>query len=115
MAGALGGCGTLSPSSVRYVCWCVHHPRLLWDLCRPLPHSRASPDTITVLWTVLTQEGCLDIWPLPFSMAFPLFPPSQDTGPQHTSLSCTPHSAFTFLSLPCPSFPQGHRMVGGSQ
>lgn len=81
----------------------VHHPRLLWDMCHPLPHSRASSDAITVLWTVLTQEGCLDIWPLPFGMAFPLSLPSQDTGPQCTSLSL--HLPLC-LHFPLPSLPQ---------
>lgn len=103
MAGALGGCGTLHPSSARYVCQCVHHPRLLWNVCHPLSHSRASSDAITVLWTVLTQEGCLDIQPLPFGMAFPLSPPSQDTGPQPTSLSLHPPLCPHFL---LPSLPQ---------
>lgn len=80
MAGALRGRGTLHPSSARYVCWCRHHCRLLRNKCHPLPHSPASPDVITVLWTVLTQEGRLDIWPLPLGRAFSLSPLSQDTG-----------------------------------
>lgn len=105
--------GTLCPSGARCVCWCTKHPRLLWDMCHPLPHSPASPAAITVLWTVLTQEGCLDVQPLPFGRALPLCPPSQDTGPQHTGLSLL-HPFCPHSPLPsCPRFPQGHRMVGG--
>lgn len=99
MAGALGGRGTRHPSGARYMCWCIHHPRLLWDMCHLLPHSPASPDAITVLWTVLTQEGCLDVQPLPFSRAFPLSPPSQDTGPWHTGSVPAP---LVLPSISCP-------------
>lgn len=108
MAGALGGCGTRCPSGARYMCWCVHNPRLVWDMCHLLPHSPASPDAITVLWTVLTQEGCLDVRPLPSS------PPPRTQGPGTQVCPCTLYSAFTIFSLPCPSFPWGQRIVGGS-
>lgn len=102
--GGDGSCSWRPPSSARYTCWCIHHPRLVWDMCHLLPHCPASPDAITVLWTVLTQEGCLDVWPLPFSKAFPPPLPPKTQCPGTQVCPCIPHSA---LTLPSPQLPSG--------